>query len=168
VPTASGSEGKKSSSTSASSCPQLRFAKGISKRDEKDAKRQTHRVTRKQFRVRMIQRDQSACRACGKNVYDATPHVFALAHVHELVAKSQGGSDLDSMNCLTLCPECHEKVTRNTLWLIVETPQLGANGVVTVSTFKDGPMAARDRGVKRSTRTLKRVKKTTRKGETNG
>lgn len=76
------------------------------------AERREAKTERDKFRTRIYVDDRGRCRCCKRRVYlkiaDA-PHELAVGHVHEWVKRSQGGSDVDPLNCLLLCAECHDK-----------------------------------------------------------
>lgn len=52
------------------------------------------------------------CQGCGRPLVldprDA-PHVFAIAHVDEIVMRSKGGDPLDPDNCVLRCAACHAR-----------------------------------------------------------
>lgn len=76
------------------------------------AEEREHDRARDQFRTKIYIADMGRCRCCHRKVYlkiaDA-PHELAVGHVHEWVKRSQLGSDLDPLNCILLCAECHFK-----------------------------------------------------------
>ena len=69
-----------------------------------------HAAARDRFRAHIFELDHGKCRRCQKALYikvkDA-PHELLVANVHEFVLKAQGGDDLDELNCLLLCADCH-------------------------------------------------------------
>lgn len=84
-----------------------RFARKAADRTE----RRKAKTARDKFRTRIYVLDMGKCRCCKRKVYlkvvDA-PHELAVGHVHEWVKRSQGGSDVDPLNSLLLCAECHD------------------------------------------------------------
>lgn len=84
----------------------------FARKAEGRAERREHKTERDKFRTRIYVLDMGRCRCCRRKVYlkvaDA-PHELAVGHVHEWVKRSQGGSDVDPLNCLLLCAECHDK-----------------------------------------------------------
>lgn len=85
-----------------------RFARKAEDRTE----RREAKTERDKFRTRIYVLDMGRCRCCRRRVYHKVsdaPHELAVGHVHEWVKRSQGGSDVDPLNCLLLCAECHAK-----------------------------------------------------------
>lgn len=83
-----------------------KFARKAKERQEK----REHGDKRSRLRRQVFFLDECCCRRCGRRVYlkeaDA-PTALAIAHVDEWVPRSAGGDDLDPLNCLTYCAECH-------------------------------------------------------------
>jgi HNH endonuclease len=79
---------------------------------EARAERRAHDVARVKHRAHIFRLDNGRCRCCQRKVWlkvSQAPHELAVGHVHEWVKRSQGGDDLDPLNCILLCAECHEK-----------------------------------------------------------
>ena len=69
-----------------------------------------HAAERDRFRAHIFELDHAKCRRCQKALYLKAwnaPHELLVANVHEFVSKAQGGDDLDELNCLLLCADCH-------------------------------------------------------------
>lgn len=86
---------------------------------------------RAQCREQVYERDGHRCRCCQRLL---SLHLFGplpLAHMHEIVPRSRGGSIVDSSNVVMLCGYCHEclsmRVGGRTL-ILVPLTGAGANG----------------------------------------
>lgn len=67
-------------------------------------------VLRRQCREIVYRREQMRCQRCGKRTKhprECYPGDPDMAHVHEIVARSRGGSALEPENCQLLCGACH-------------------------------------------------------------
>lgn len=82
------------------------------RRRTKDRAKRQKAEARKSCREIVYNRDGGCCVICGTplvlNPVDA-PHEFAIAHIDEILKRSQGGDPTDPDNCQTLCHRCHAR-----------------------------------------------------------
>lgn len=91
----------------------------------KARRRRTHAEQRRLCRIAVWERDKGRCVVCGKGL------TLAEAHVHEVVYRSRGGSDVEPVNCVTLCQADHAGVHAGVVRLPEngpERPFTGAGG----------------------------------------
>ena len=71
-----------------------------------------HAAARKACQDVVWERARHCCEICGRWLKKPreTDSVLDVGHVHEIVYRSQGGSDTDPLNCMLLCPEDHERI----------------------------------------------------------
>ena len=131
--------------TSASSSPLLAFPKQRRTRKQEKAKAgRHHQQARSAFRIKIVRDRGHQCLRCGVAVLEQTEDWWRLAHVHEVVGRAQGGSDLDEGNVVVLCPRCHQRVTDNELTVV---RRRGAWAVIAASRSRSRNWrAARDGG----------------------
>lgn len=93
----------------------------FARKAEARADRRAEKLERDQFRTRIYVLDGGKCRRCLRKVYlkvAEAPHELAVGHVHEYLFKSLGGDDLDPLNAILLCSECHPKIQEHRLWIV--------------------------------------------------
>jgi 5-methylcytosine-specific restriction endonuclease McrA len=83
-----------------------------------------HAKARSLTRWTVYQRDDGCCRRCGRWRKLHSDSLFDLAHAHEIVPRSAGGSDTDTRNVLILCWSCHLRgIHRQTIkveeWFVI-------------------------------------------------
>lgn len=90
-----------------------RIARARSKRRERHQRVCANRAVKlaiwkqeKELRYRVIKRDDSKCRVCGRRVF-STDDPLRGAHVHHIVYRSAGGDGRMS-NLICVCPPCHD------------------------------------------------------------
>jgi 5-methylcytosine-specific restriction endonuclease McrA len=65
-----------------------------------------HDRLRVKFRFLIWRREQMRCRRCGV-ACKLKGELWEILHVHEILSRAHGGSDLDPANCVGLCWSCH-------------------------------------------------------------
>jgi 5-methylcytosine-specific restriction endonuclease McrA len=83
---------------------------GQTRQQARDARDRMEQAARNVCRAMVYARDGGRCVRCGRALVlqpqDAR-HVFDVAHIHERIPRSLGGSPYDPLNCETLCAKCH-------------------------------------------------------------
>ena len=90
-------------------------------------KRRAMLPTRKSVRIQCYEDDGGRCRGCGRSVLLKTWDITLLAHAHEEPSRAQGGDWCNPQDVITLCPSCHDLVTKKDLRLIKDRT-LGTRG----------------------------------------
>lgn len=87
----------------------LKFPKGPSRYERKDAKRKAEDAALRAAHAAVDKRDKGKCRICGKPANLGGTGVLEQGHRHHVQYRSKGGMDTTD-NLVLLCPKCHAAI----------------------------------------------------------